>query len=112
MARTALLEPDDAPRGPRWLPSTPDREALLADLTGRRLEVRQVDGLLVARITPGGCSSGCGVSRRADPAAGPYHSLNSRANSTHSPFGASRRYATQCGLASAERASFSSVTAR
>jgi hypothetical protein len=53
MARTALLEPDDAPRGPRWLPSTPDREALLADLTGRRLEVRQVDGLLVARITPG-----------------------------------------------------------
>ena len=55
MARIAVLEPDDAPRGPgpRWLPSTPDREALLADLTGRRLEVRQVDGLLVARITPG-----------------------------------------------------------
>ena len=54
MARTALLEPDDAPHGsPRWLPSTPDREALLADLTGRRLEVRQVDGLLVACITPG-----------------------------------------------------------
>jgi hypothetical protein len=54
MARTALLEPDDAPHGgPRWLPSTPDREALLADLTGRRLEVRQVDGRLVARITPG-----------------------------------------------------------
>lgn len=55
MARTALLEPDDVPRGPlpRWIPSTPDREALLADLTGRRLEVRQVDGRLVARITPG-----------------------------------------------------------
>ena len=55
MARTALLEPDDAPRGPRprWIPSTPDREALLADLTGRRLEVRQVDGRLVACITPG-----------------------------------------------------------
>ena len=55
MARTALLEPDDAPRGPcsRWIPSTPDREALLADLSGRRLEVRQVDGRLVARITPG-----------------------------------------------------------
>lgn len=53
MARTALLEPDDAPLGPLWLPSTPDREALLADRSGRRLEVRQVDGLLVARITPG-----------------------------------------------------------
>ena len=55
MARTALLEPDDAPHGPRprWIPSTPDREAVLADLTGRRLEVRQVDGRLVARITPG-----------------------------------------------------------
>jgi hypothetical protein len=57
MARTALLEPDDdrpRPHGrPSFLPSTPDREALLADLTGRRLEVRQVDGALVARITPG-----------------------------------------------------------
>jgi hypothetical protein len=55
MARTALLEPDDdSPCGrPPFLPSTPDREALLADLTGRRLEVRQVDGVLVARITPG-----------------------------------------------------------
>ena len=54
MARTALLEPDDAPYGrPPFLPSTPEREALLADLLGRRLEVRQVDGRLVARITPG-----------------------------------------------------------
>jgi hypothetical protein len=55
MARAAVLDPDDAPRGgrPAFLPSTPDREALLADLTGRRLEVRLVDGELVARITPG-----------------------------------------------------------
>jgi hypothetical protein len=58
MARTALLEPDDDPLGrppylPPFLPSTPEREALLADLLGRRLEVRQVDGRLVARITPG-----------------------------------------------------------
>ena len=55
MARAAVLDPDDDPRGPRppFLPSTPDREALLADLTGRRLEVREVDGRLVARITPG-----------------------------------------------------------
>jgi hypothetical protein len=54
MARTALLEPDDTPHGrPPFLPSTPEREALLADLLGRRLEVRQVDGRLVARITPG-----------------------------------------------------------
>jgi len=53
MARVALLEPDDEPHRRLLLPSTPDREALLADLTGRRLEVRQVDGLLVARITPG-----------------------------------------------------------
>ena len=52
MARVALLEPDDEPHRRLLLPSTPDREALLADLTGRRLEVRQVDGLLVARITP------------------------------------------------------------
>jgi hypothetical protein len=40
------------------------------------------------------------------------YSLNSRASSTHSPFGASRRYDTQCGLASDERPSFSRVTAR
>ncbi len=54
MARTALLEPDDDPLGPPpFLPSTPEREALLADIQGRRLEVRQVDGRLVARITPG-----------------------------------------------------------
>jgi hypothetical protein len=54
MARIAVLDPDDDPRNrPAFHPSTPDREALLADLTGRRLEVRQVDGLLVARITPG-----------------------------------------------------------
>ncbi len=54
MARTALLEPDDDPYGrPPFLPSTPEREALLADRTGRRLEVRQVDGRLVACITPG-----------------------------------------------------------
>jgi hypothetical protein len=54
MARTALLEPDDDPHvPPPFLPSTPEREALLADLLGRRLEVRQVDGRLVARITPG-----------------------------------------------------------
>jgi hypothetical protein len=54
MARAAVLDPDDDPRGrpPAFLPSTPDREALLADLTGRRLEVRLVDGELVARITP------------------------------------------------------------
>lgn len=53
MSRVALLEPDDEPKRRPLLPSTPDREALLADLTGRRLEVRQVDGVLVARITPG-----------------------------------------------------------
>ena len=53
MARVALLEPDDEPKRRPLLPSTVDREALLADLTGRRLEVRQVDGVLVARITPG-----------------------------------------------------------
>jgi hypothetical protein len=55
MARAAVLDPDDEPRSgrPAFLPSTPDREALLADLTGRRLEVRLVDGELVARITPG-----------------------------------------------------------
>jgi hypothetical protein len=54
MARTALLEPDDDPYGrPPFLPSAPGREALLADLRGRRLEVRQVDGRLVACITPG-----------------------------------------------------------
>jgi hypothetical protein len=57
MARTALLEPDDDPYRPYgrppFLPSTPEREALLADLLGRRLEVRHVDGRLVARITPG-----------------------------------------------------------
>ena len=53
----------------------------------------------------------------ARPGGGPWfvrvdYSLNSRASSTHSPFGASRRYDTQCGLASDERPSFSSVTAR
>ena len=55
MAKAAVLDPDDDDRRPQppFLPSRPDREALLADLTGRRLEVRQVDGLLVARITPG-----------------------------------------------------------
>ena len=53
MARVALLEPEDDPVDRRLLPSTPEREALLADLLGRRLEVRQVDGRLVARITPG-----------------------------------------------------------
>jgi hypothetical protein len=54
MARTAVIEPDDdRRRRPPFLPSTPDREALLADLTGRRLEVREVDGLLVARISHG-----------------------------------------------------------
>jgi hypothetical protein len=54
LARAAVLDPDDDPhRGPAFLPSTRDREALLADLTGRRLEVRDVDGRLVARITPG-----------------------------------------------------------
>jgi hypothetical protein len=55
MARTALIEPDDdSPYGrPPFLPGIQEREALLADLTGRRLEVRQVDGVLVARITPG-----------------------------------------------------------
>ena len=54
MARTAVLEPDDDPYGPPpFLPSTPEREALLADLLGRRLEVRQLDGRLVACITPG-----------------------------------------------------------
>jgi hypothetical protein len=54
MARTALLEPDDDPCGRLpFLPSTPEREAVLADVMGRRLEVRQVDGRLVACITPG-----------------------------------------------------------
>jgi hypothetical protein len=55
MAKAAVLDPDDDPRGrrPAFLPSTPDREALLADLSGRRLEVRFVDGELVARLTPG-----------------------------------------------------------
>ncbi len=54
MARVAVFEPEDDPRRPpALLPSTRDREALLADLSGRRLEVRQVDGRLVARITPG-----------------------------------------------------------
>jgi hypothetical protein len=54
MARVAVFEPEDDPRRrPAFLPSTLDREALLADLTGRRLEVREVDGRLVARITPG-----------------------------------------------------------
>jgi hypothetical protein len=53
MARVAVFEPDDDPhRQRRLVPSSIDREALLADLTGRRLEVRTVDGLLVARITP------------------------------------------------------------
>jgi hypothetical protein len=54
MARVAVFEPEDDPRRqPAFLPSTRDREALLADLTGRRLEVRHVDGELVACITPG-----------------------------------------------------------
>jgi hypothetical protein len=54
MARVAVFEPEDDPRRQsRLLPSTVDREALMADLTGRRLEVRQVDGQLVACITPG-----------------------------------------------------------
>jgi hypothetical protein len=54
MARVAVFEPEDDPRRqPAFLPSTRDREALMADLTGRRLEVREVDGRLVARITPG-----------------------------------------------------------
>ena len=54
MARVAVFEPEDDPRRPpAFLPSTRDREALMADLTGRRLEVRQVDGHLVACITPG-----------------------------------------------------------
>jgi hypothetical protein len=53
MARTALLEPDDDPHGRPLLPSTPEREAVLADRMGRRLELRHVDGRLVARITPG-----------------------------------------------------------
>ena len=54
MARVAVFEPEHDPqRKPGFLPSTVDRESLLADLTGRRLEVRRVDGELVARITPG-----------------------------------------------------------
>ena len=54
MARVAVFEPEDDRRPmPAFLPSTRDREALLADLTGRRLEVRQVDGDLVACISPG-----------------------------------------------------------
>ena len=40
------------------------------------------------------------------------YSLNSRANSIHSPSGASSWYARQCGFASGECPVFSSVTAR
>ena len=54
MARVAVLEPEDDPRiRPALVPSTPDREVVLADRAGRRLEVRRLDGLLVARVTHG-----------------------------------------------------------
>ena len=55
MARTALLEPDDNPYRPAAVASRyhREREALMANLLGRRLEVRQVDGRLVTCITPG-----------------------------------------------------------
>ena len=53
MARIAVLEPDDdrAPRGPRFRPTPVEREILFADLTGRRLQVRQVDGEPVVSIS-------------------------------------------------------------
>jgi hypothetical protein len=53
MARIAVFEPDDdrTPREPRFRPSPAEREILFADLTGRRLQVRHVDGELVASIS-------------------------------------------------------------
>ena len=53
MARIAVLEPDDdrAPRPPRFRPSPAEREILFADLIGRRLQVRQLDGEAVVSIS-------------------------------------------------------------
>jgi hypothetical protein len=54
MARVAVLEPDDDPRrGPRLPLAQAAREALFADLIGRRLEVRRDGPEMLARIVPG-----------------------------------------------------------
>jgi hypothetical protein len=53
MSRVAVLDPDDDPHhGTPFASTRAAREALIADLTGRRLEVRQLHGELMARITP------------------------------------------------------------
>ena len=54
MARVAVLEPDDDPRhGPAFALTQAAREALFADLIGRRLEVRRDGHEVLARIVPG-----------------------------------------------------------
>jgi hypothetical protein len=52
MARVAVIDPDDDPLPPLpfALPAV-ERDALVAALTGARLEVREDHGLLLARIT-------------------------------------------------------------
>jgi hypothetical protein len=53
MARIAVLDPDDDPQdAARFEPSAAARAMLLAELTGRRLEIRRQGGDLVARLTP------------------------------------------------------------
>ena len=53
MARIAVLDPDDdSQHAARFEPSAAARAMLLAELTGRRLEIRRNGGDLVARLTP------------------------------------------------------------
>jgi hypothetical protein len=53
MARIAVLDPDDnPPDGTTFAPSAAARARLLAELTGRRLEVRRDGADLLARLTP------------------------------------------------------------
>ena len=59
----------------------------------------------------GGLSASASRARSQLPLSQAY-SENSFANSTHSPCGASSRYAFQCGLASCDSPIFSNVTAR
>jgi hypothetical protein len=53
MARVAVLDPDDDPQDAApFNPSAAARAMLLAELTGRRLEIRRHGGDLFARLTP------------------------------------------------------------
>jgi hypothetical protein len=51
MARIAVFDPDDDPARRAWFaPPAGERQALFASLLGQRLEVREADGQLLARI--------------------------------------------------------------